>query len=126
MASFLTSWLREAQGQDPQAVWGAAEARIARMDAAGQSEPVGLPADRFSSFQAYQTMTYTKGSLFLRALRDTLGEETFRRGLREYYQRFKFRQVTGADFRAVMEAVSGQDLEGFFHQWLYTAPTGGR
>lgn len=126
MASFLTNWFREAQGQDPQAVWGAAEARIARMDAAGRSEPVGLPADRFSSFQMYQTMTYTKGSLFFRALRDMLGEDTFRRGLREYYQRFRFRQVTGADFRAVMETVSGQDLEGFFHEWLHTAPTGGR
>jgi aminopeptidase N len=76
----------------------------------------------------YSTMTYRKGSLVLRMLRDELGEETFRRGLREYYQRFRFRQVTGADFKRVMEDVSGRDLSDFFRRWITTAEgrVGGR
>jgi aminopeptidase N len=90
------------------------------MDRNGQSEPVGLPGARFSSYRMYSTMTYTKGSLVLRMLRDMLGEDVFREGMREYYRRFKFHNVTREDFRHVMEDVSGRDLGWFFRQWLDT------
>ena len=120
MASFLTDWLEEERGADPEQVWGRTEEAIAQMDAAGQSEPVGLPGAEFSSYRMYSTMTYGKGSLVLRMLRDRLGEETFRRGLRKYYERFRFRQVTGEDFQNVMEEVSGQDLDAFFRDWIDT------
>ncbi|HSH45864.1 MAG TPA: M1 family metallopeptidase [Longimicrobiales bacterium] len=120
MASFLTSWLQVEQGADEEDVWGGVEAMIQQMDAAGQSEPVGLPGAEFSSYRMYSLMTYGKGSLVLRMLRDTLGEETFREGMKEYYDRFRFRQVTGEDFQNVMEDVSGQDLDPFFQQWIHT------
>lgn len=120
MASFLSNWFREARGEDPEVVWARARDVVARMDAAGRSQPVGLPAAEFSSFEVYQTMTYMKASLMFRALRDLLGEETFRAALREYYDRFRFRQVTGVDFRNVMEQASGLELDGFFEQWLHT------
>jgi hypothetical protein len=120
LASFLSNWSREAQGDDPERVWARTRDLVATLDARGLSEPVGLPAAEFSSYDMYQVMTYTKGSLIFRMLRDVLGEDTFRAGLWEYYQRFRFRQVTARDFQNVMEAVSGQDLEWFFRQWLHT------
>jgi hypothetical protein len=120
LASFLSNWFREARGDDPERVWRRTEDLVATLDAQGRSEPVGLPAAEFSSFDMYQVMTYFKGSLIFRALRDGLGEDTFRAGFREYYRRFRFRQVTGRDFQNVMEKVSGQDLESFFHTALHT------
>jgi hypothetical protein len=120
LASFLSNWFRESRGDDPERVWGRTRDLVATLDARGLSEPVGLPAAEFSSFDIYQVMTYTKGSLIVRMLRDVLGEDTFRAGLRVYYQRFRFRQVTARDFQNVMEEVSGQDLEWFFRQWLHT------
>lgn len=120
MASFLTSWLQVEQGADPDQVWGRTQQLVAQLDAAGESEPVGLPGGEFSSYRMYSIMTYAKGSLVLRMLRDRLGEETFRRGLRAYYDRFRFRQVTGEDFKNVMEAVSGEDLDPFFRRWIET------
>jgi hypothetical protein len=120
LASFLSNWFRESRGDDPTRVWGRTRDLVATLDARGLSEPVGLPAAEFSSFDMYQVMTYTKGSLIFRMLRDVLGEARFRAGLREYYQRFRFRQVTARDFQNVMEEVSGQDLEWFFRQWLHT------
>ena len=81
---------------------------------------MGLPGAEFASYQMYSTMSYDKGELILRMLRDMLGEPTFRQGLRQYYQRFRFHQVTGLDFQRVMEEVSGTDLDWFFRQWLYT------
>lgn len=123
MASFLSNWRREARGEDAEEVWGRTRERIAGLDAAGRSEPVGLPAAEFSSFDMYQVMTYFKGALIFRMLRDMLGEDMFREGLREYYERFRFRQVTGADFQRTMEDVAGQDLGWFFRQWLTTTHT---
>jgi aminopeptidase N len=118
LASFLSNWFREARGEDPGRVWGRTEQLVAALEQRGLAEPVGLPAAEFSSFDLYQVMTYFKGALLFRALRDELGEDAFRAGLREYYQRFRFRQVTGHDFRAVMELVSGRDLGPFFQRWL--------
>lgn len=126
MASFLSNWMREARGADPEDVWGREEEIVARLDAAGVSEPVGLPAAAFSSSTMYSTMTYQKGSLALRTLRDLVGEDVFRRALRAYYERFRFRQVTGTDFKRVVEEVSGRDLDGFFAEWIWppTPPEG--
>lgn len=121
MASFLTNWLRVEEGADPQDVWRRTEQVVAQLDAAGRSEPVGVPSAEFSSYRMYSTMTYTKGSLVLLMLREEVGEDAFRRGLRQYYEQYRFRQVTGEDFRQVMEQESGRDLSTFFHRWIETS-----
>jgi hypothetical protein len=123
LASFLSNWFRESRGQPSEEVWRRTRDAVARLDAAGLSEPVGLPARAFSSFGVYQDMTYGKGALIFRMLRDMLGEAAFREGLRIYYDRFRFRQVTGSDFRRAMEAAAGEPLEWFFRQWLTTTHT---
>ncbi len=38
--------------------------------------------------------------------------------MRTYYQRFRDRNASTADFASVMEEVSGQRLDWFFDQWL--------
>ncbi|CAN5848740.1 hypothetical protein BH11PLA1_BH11PLA1_14770 [soil metagenome] len=60
---------------------------------------------------------YNRGALVLHALRQRLGSEVFFRGVREYVKRFAFRAAETADFRRVMEEVSGESLERFFHQY---------
>ena len=52
-------------------------------------------------------------------LRDLIGVEPFWRGIRLYYQRYMNSVASTADFRRVMEEVSGQDLRWFFAQWLH-------
>jgi hypothetical protein len=42
------------------------------------------------------------------------------RTLRTFYQRWRYRHVDEAAFRAVAEEVSGRDLSTFFAQWLHT------
>lgn len=120
MASFLTSWLREEEGADPEQLWGRNRDAIAALDRQGRSEPVGLPGASFSSYRMYSIMTYGKGELVLRMLRDLLGEQVFRAGLLDYYDEYRFRQVTGRDFRRAMERASGRDLGWFFQQWFET------
>jgi len=119
MASFLTNWLREERGAPTGEVWGS-YTRLAQRDVAGEGEPVGLPGADFSSYAMYSSMTYGKGAAILVMLRDMLGEEVFREGLREYYERHRFHQVTREDFEQAMEDVSGRELDGYFDQWLET------
>ncbi len=61
--------------------------------------------------------SYQKGGWVLHMLRQTIGDEAFFDGLRAFYDRNRGGNVTTADFRRVMEELSGQDLGGFFAQW---------
>jgi aminopeptidase N len=65
--------------------------------------------------------TYQGGASRLHLLRYVLGDDAFFRGVRMYVGRNAGRGVVTDDLRAAMEEASGQDLEGFFDQWLYSA-----
>jgi aminopeptidase N len=60
---------------------------------------------------------YRKGAWVLHMLRAAVGPDAFLEGMRTYYTRYRDRNASTADFRAVMEEVSGQDLTTFFRQW---------
>ena len=64
-------------------------------------------------------IVYQKGGWSLHMLRALLGTDQFWAGIREYYRRYRDSNASTADFRAVMEEVSGVDLGWFFQQWLY-------
>lgn len=63
-------------------------------------------------------LVYEKGGWVLHMLRARVGTDAFWAGIREYYGRYRDKNVSTDDFRRVMEEVSGQDLSGFFRQWL--------
>jgi aminopeptidase N len=64
--------------------------------------------------------SYQKGAWTLHMLRQQVGDDAFWRGLRTYYGRYRNANAATEDFQKVMEEASGQDLAGFFKQWLYT------
>lgn len=66
---------------------------------------------------------YQKGSWTLHMLRGVVGTDNFWKGIRIYYARYRDSHATVADFRRVMEEVSGQNLAVFFNQWLYKPGT---
>jgi aminopeptidase N len=66
-------------------------------------------------------IVYQKGGWTLHMLRGQVGSDKFWAGIREYYRRFRDGNASTADFRQVMEEVSGTDLGWFFQQWLYRA-----
>ncbi len=67
------------------------------------------------------TNPYQKGAWVLHMLRHTVGTDTFWDGLRAYYERYRDGNASTRDFQAVMEDVSGQDLDTFFRQWTRRA-----
>lgn len=64
------------------------------------------------------SQTYQKGAWTLHMLRGLIGTDTFWRGIREYYHRYRDANATTEDFRRIMEAASGKELDWFFRQWL--------
>ncbi len=66
---------------------------------------------------------YQKGSWTLHMLRGVVGTENFWKGIKQYYRKYRDSHATVADFRRVMEEVSGKDLSAFFDQWLYKPGT---
>jgi aminopeptidase N len=62
---------------------------------------------------------YNRGALTLHALRALVGDETFFEIMRTYYGRYQYANASTADFIAVAEEVSGQNLDDFFNAWLY-------
>lgn len=65
--------------------------------------------------------SYQKGGWVLHMLRRQLGDSTFWKGIRLYYNRFAGKNAVTDDLRVAMEEVSGKDLKQFFHQWLSVA-----
>jgi aminopeptidase N len=65
--------------------------------------------------------SYQKGAWVLHMLRNEIGDDSFFKGLKIFFDRFRNSNVLTADFILVMEEVSGKNLSGFFKQWLYTA-----
>jgi aminopeptidase N len=66
-------------------------------------------------------IVYQKGGWVLHVLRGQIGTDKFWAGIREYYRRYRDGNASTAEFRQVMEEVSGVDLGWFFQQWLYRA-----
>jgi len=62
--------------------------------------------------------SYQKGAWVLHMLRNELGNETFWKGLKMYYENFKFSNASTNDFKNVMAEVSAKTLDVFFTQWL--------
>jgi aminopeptidase N len=62
---------------------------------------------------------YEKGTVVLHMLRFVLGDSVFFDALRTFSQTYAHTCATTADFQSVVEAVSGQDLDWFFSEWIY-------
>ncbi len=71
--------------------------------------------------ELFDRHTYPKGALVLHSLRSYLGDETFRKGIKNYLEKHKFSSVDTEDFKKAMEEVAGEDLTWFFDQYVYSA-----
>jgi hypothetical protein len=69
--------------------------------------------------QIYRALVYDKGAYVVHMLHRTLGDEAFRRGLREFLTAHAYSKAGTTDLRRAFEASAGRDLSAFFEQWIY-------
>ncbi|NMG74981.1 M1 family metallopeptidase [Aromatoleum diolicum] len=60
---------------------------------------------------------YGKAAMLFVMLRDAIGEDAFRSGIRAFWQAQKFRTASWRDLRTAFERASGRSLNAFFEQW---------
>ena len=69
--------------------------------------------------QVYPIIVYHKGAWVLHMLRHVVGDNMFWLCLQEYRRRHEYSSATTEDLQAACEAIYGESLEWFFHQWVY-------
>jgi len=72
----------------------------------------------FGNFNVYYRTVYGKGALFLRTLRQEIGDAAFFKALQVYYQRYRYQISTSAAVQKTFEEVSGRSLDSIFRLWL--------
>jgi aminopeptidase N len=65
--------------------------------------------------------SYQKGGWILHMLRRQLGDDVFRKIIRNYYSAYAGKNADTRDFQKICEKESGKDLSTFFDQWLYSS-----
>ncbi len=123
-ANWHEIWLNEGFASYSEALWqehlyGSLEWWMAYAD---QYEQFPYPLwvdDTTSVWQIFNHTVYKKGAWVLHMLRGIVGDADFFTILRTYGNEFAYSNATTADFQAVCETVSGQDLSYFFDAWIY-------
>lgn len=91
--------------------------------ASGKQEPMSTHSDHYKTNYAYGMNAYSKGAVFLNQLSYIVGQETFMKGMRRYFNEWKFKHPHPVDFKRVMEKTSGLELDWYFEHWLETTRT---
>jgi hypothetical protein len=86
----------------------------------GLQEPISQHADYYNTNAAYGTSAYSMGTVFLQQLKYVIGEANFYRGMRQYYNAWKFKHPEPIDFVRVMEKVSGLQLKWYSGYFINT------
>lgn len=71
-----------------------------------------------TEFKSYKDAVYLRGALFLEDLRNLLGDEAFFSFLKDYLQRYAYRQATTADFFATLRDHTTADLSGLLDEYF--------
>lgn len=80
--------------------------------------PIGLPSGEYEPL-AYGAIVYGRGPLFLEALAQEMGQETFDDFMRTYYENNKWGVGTAAIFQQLAEESCACDLSALFDAWVY-------
>ncbi len=88
--------------------------------ARGLQEPVSQHGDHYNTNLAYKVAAYAMGAVLLEQLKYIIGDDNFYKGMRRYYNTWKFKHPEPNDFIRIMEKVSGLQLHWYLNYWINT------
>jgi aminopeptidase N len=96
-----------------------ADLRNTYVEAMTVKDPPVLQAARLDDYSPeYWALTAAKGAAILNMLRNVVGDDNFKKGMKAFMDEYSGKSFLTEDFRKVMERVSGEELRYFFLQWL--------
>lgn len=84
------------------------------------ADALSTHADHYRTNNHYGYSAYFKGAVFLVYLEYIIGRENLSRGLRRYFETWKFKHPNPNDFIRVMEKESGLELDWFKEEFIQT------
>ena len=116
----FSEWIYdERHGGDPAQAVFAELCATPEDSAAGEDLWFPAPAALHHPSELFHTPVYDRGAMTLQALRNEVGDDTFFGILRAWYAENRYGNVTTADFIALAERQSGEQLDALFREWLY-------
>lgn len=97
--------------------------RYRQLVLSGAEQPLTTHADRYNYNFSYGVAAYVKGSIFLRQLKHIIGEETFEKTIKNYFNNWSFKHPTPNDFIRCAEKASGSELDWYLTDWTKTTNT---
>jgi aminopeptidase N len=89
----------------------------------GLEEPLTTHADHFNTNAAYGAAAYSKGAVYLHQLSYVIGEPALQRGMKRYFNTWKFKHPNANDFLRIMERESGLVLDWYNEYFVQTTKT---
>jgi len=91
-----------------------------RLANSGREMPQSTNANRYKFNRAYESTAYSKGFVFLSQLRYIIGNEAFKKTIKNYFNTYKFTHPLPNDFRRIAEQSSGILLNWYLTDWTQT------
>lgn len=89
----------------------------------GLEEPMTTHADHYNTNRAYGSAAYSKGAVSQHQLSYIIGHDNFMKGLRRYFNTWKFKHPERNDYVRVMEKTSGLELDWYYEHFVNTTNT---
>lgn len=80
-------------------------------------------SDHYNTNRAYGSAAYSKGAVSQHQLSYIIGHENFMKGLRRYFNTWKFKHPERNDYVRVMEKTSGLELDWYYEHFVNTTNT---
>jgi len=77
------------------------------------------PGDPGGPKNLFDNTVYVRGAMTLEALRQRVGDPVFKSIIRRWAAQHQYASASTAEFTALAEEESGQELDAFFADWLY-------
>ena len=89
-----------------------------RWDRTEQADiPIGMPADEYQGAE-YGSIVYGRGPIFIEALSEAMGQESFERFLLVYVKQHAWGTASTESFMALAEAECACELSTLFDEWV--------
>ena len=94
--------------------------RLAKSD---YQEPLATHADFYKLNYVYGVSAYNKGAVFLNQLGYVVGDKLLKKGMKKYFNEWKYKHPHPIHFKRLMEEESKLELDWYFEQFTQTINT---
>jgi hypothetical protein len=94
-----------------------------RLVESGLEEPMTTHSDHYNTNRAYSTAAYSKGAVFLHQLSYIIGQQTFDKAMKRYFNEWIYKHPNPNDLKRIMEKESGLELDWYWEDWVGTTRT---